>query len=135
MPENLLDSPAVMAELLPKRLQEFVRLIGLAATLKVVERYGGTRLYVPANPHSDHPLAVLIGLDQLTKLSAVYAGEDHFDIPRAVRALRHVRDVQMRADYKVKSAAVLAREHGLTERQVFNIVGAEGDPGQDGLFD
>lgn len=121
-------------QLLPKRLRDFVRLIGLPATLKLVERYGGTRLYVPANPHAEHPLAVLIGLDKLQALSSVYAMEDHFDIPKAERALRHLRDQQIREAYKTRSASALAREHGLTERQIFNIVGAP-EPDLGSLFD
>ena len=122
-------------QLLPKRLRDFVRLIGLPATLKLVERYGGTRLYIPANPHAEHPLAQLIGLDKLQALSSVYALEDHFDIPKAERALRHLRDQEIREAYKTRSASALAREHGLTERQIFNIVGcAEPDPGAT-LFD
>lgn len=128
------DWDEMAVQLLPKRLREFVRLVGLAATLKLVERFGGTRLYVPARPHADHPLAALIGLDKLEALSGVYAAEDHFDIPKAERSLRHLRDQQIRAEYATKSAGQLAREHGLTERQIFNIVGGS-EPDMGSLFD
>lgn len=119
------DWTAISAELLPKVLRDFVQLIGLAATMILVERFGGSRLYIPINPHEDHHLAKLIGLNNLVKLSRVYGLEDHFDIPRALRALRHIRDEKIRAEYGLKSASILARENGLTERQIFNIVGPD----------
>lgn len=114
-------------ELLPQVLQDFVRLIGLVATMLIVEAYGGRRLYIPINPHADHPIAKLIGLEKLTVLSKVYGLEDHFDIPKAVKALRHVRDEKIRAEYGPKSASMLALEHQLTERQIWNIVGRADD--------
>lgn len=130
------DWTDLSTELLPKVLQDFVRLIGLAATMILVENFGGRRLYVPVNPHPDHQLARLIGLDNLAKLSKVYGLEDHFDIPKAERALRHLRDQRIRAEYGPKSASTLAREHSLTERQIWNIVGrqAADNPDQTSLF-
>lgn len=119
------DWAALSTALLPKVLRDFVQRIGLAATMRLVEQFGGTRLYIPVNPHPDHHLAKLIGLENLTKLSSVYGAEDHFDIPRALHALRHLRDEKIRAEYGPKSASILARENSLTERQIFNIVGPD----------
>lgn len=116
---------SISAELLPKVLRSFVEHIGLAATMLLVEHFGGRRLYIPINPQEGHHLAKLIGLDNLVKLSRVYGAEDHFDIPRAMRALRQIRDDKIRAEYGPKSASALARENGLTERQIFNIVGLD----------
>lgn len=110
-------------DLLPQVLQDFVRLIGLPATMILVEHFGGRRVYIPANPTPEHHLAKLIGLDNLTALSSVYGLEAPMDIPRAVAALRHLRNTKIRDEYGPKSAAKLAREHGLTERQVYSIVG------------
>lgn len=112
-------------ELLPKVLQDFVQRTGIAATMILVEQLGGRRLYIPVNPHPDHHLAKLIGLENLTKLSSVYGAEDHFDIPSAMRALKHLHDEKIRSEYGPKSASTLAQENGLTERQIFNIVGPE----------
>lgn len=130
------DLADLSTDLLPQVLQDFVRLIGLAATMILVEHFGGRRLYIPINPRADHQLAKLVGLDNLTQLSKVYGLEDHFDIPKAERALRHLRDQRIRAEYGPKSASILAREHRLTERQIWNIVGRQADanPDQNSLF-
>jgi Mor family transcriptional regulator len=111
-------------ELLPKVLQDFVRLIGLHATMLLVERFGGLRIYIPLNPKPDHHFAQLIGIDNLVKLSKVYGREDHFELPKAERALLAIRNAKMKADYGPKSVRQLAAEHQLTERQVTRIVGA-----------
>lgn len=121
-------------ELLPKVLQEFVRLIGLHATMLLVERFGGLRIYIPLNPTADHQFAQIIGFENLVKLSQEYGREDHFELPKAARALRALRDAKMRAEYGPKSLRQLAAEHQLTERQVTRIVGAAVNDDQAELF-
>jgi Mor family transcriptional regulator len=123
-------------ELLPKVLQEFVRLIGLHATMLLVERFGGLRIYVPLNPKADHHFAQLIGLENLQKLSQVYGREDHFELPKAERALIALRNAKIKADYGPKSIRQLAAEHRLTERHVVRILGTgvNKNDGQPELF-
>jgi Mor family transcriptional regulator len=111
-------------ELLPKVLQEFVRLIGLPATMLLVERFGGLRIYIPLNPTPEHHFAQLIGYGNLIKLSQVYGREDHFELPKATRALTALRNAKIKAEYGPKSLRQLASEHRLTERQITRIVGA-----------
>lgn len=117
---------ALANELLPPRLQEFVRLIGLAPTMRLVERFGGLRIYIPAKATADHPLAELIGQENLAKLAEQYGIDgtgDRFLLPRAERALNAVRNARIRADYAAsKSLRELAIEHRLTERHVSRIV-------------
>jgi Mor family transcriptional regulator len=112
-------------DLLPNVLQDFVRLIGLQATMLLVEKFGGLRIYIPLNPTADHHFAQLIGLENLLKLSAVYGREDHFELPKAERALLAIRNAKMRGEYGPKSIRDLAAEHHLTERQVTRIVGSD----------
>lgn len=134
---ELADLSETALELLPRRLRDFVRLIGLPATLAIVERYGGTRLYVPATWGPEHPLVALIGEANLARLSAEFGGDEHADVPRGIRALRHLRDERIRAEYQTTSAAALARRYGLAERHIWRIVaqgGGAADSAQDGLF-
>src|SRR5215208_1085377 len=90
-------------ELLLKVLQDFVRLIGLHATMLLVEKFGGLRIYIPLNPSAEHHFAQLIGLGNLQKLSQVYGREDHFELPKAERALLALRNAKIKAEYGPKS--------------------------------
>jgi Mor family transcriptional regulator len=115
----------LFVDLLPPMLQEFVRLIGLQATMKMVQAYGGLRIYVPKYPTPDHTYAELIGFDNLVKLSKVFGRQDHFQLPKATRALEAIRNAKIIADYGAKppkTARQLAAEHSLTERQICRIL-------------
>lgn len=129
-------SAEIEARYLPGVLQDIAGMIGLPGTLKLVEKYGGTRLYVPQKLDAEHDLSRLIGLDHATMLAETYGGEDHFDIPRAVAATRAVRDAHIRADRADGiTHSQLALRYGLTERQIRNILGNEPeDDRQVGLF-
>lgn len=124
------------ARYLPGVLQDIAELIGLPSTLKLVEAYGGVRLYVPKKIDAEHDLSRLIGLEQATTLAENYGGEDHFDIPRAVAATRAARDTCIRADRaNGMTHRELALKNKLTERQIRTILGDEpGDDRQDNLF-
>lgn len=124
------------ASLLPGVLREMVSCIGLQATLRIVEHYGGVRLYVPVEIEADHPIAQMIGLDAARKLAAEYGGQDHFDIPRAAAALRAVRARQIRADRATgMTHRALARKYHLTERWIRHVLGDEETTAeQAGLF-
>ena len=120
---------AIDTDLLPPLLQDFVRLIGLTATLDLVHAYGGLRIYIPtpARVRPDHPIAKLIGTDRLAALAEVYGAEAHFPLPKAERALLAVRNARIAHDYATrKTARDLAAEHRLTERQIERIVAAAG---------
>lgn len=120
---------------LPGILRDLVDLIGLTVTLRLVEHYGGVRLYVPVKYDPEHMLVKLLGAPAAQKLIEHYGGEEHFDVPKAERAIRAVRDRKIRADYTHKSRRQLAREHRLTERQIGNIVsGVEIEDCQENLF-
>jgi Mor family transcriptional regulator len=119
----------IEADLLPPLLQDFVRLIGVQATMLLVQRHGGLRIYIPTPERctDDHHLAHLIGLKNLLKLAEVYGSNEHFQLPKAERALLAVRNARIVADYQTcKTARELAVEYGLTESQIVRILGQAG---------
>lgn len=126
LPQRIQVRAALASALLPPRLREFARLIGLPATLQLVEHYGGLRIYIPAHPTPDHPLAALIGFDKLSALSDEYSIDGtglRFVLPKAQRAFDAIRNEQIREDFsRGKSIRILAVEHSLVERQVSRIV-------------
>ena len=116
-------------ELLPKLLQDFVRLIGLEPVVALVRHSGGLRIYIPTPDRvtPDHPFVHVIGLDNLLKLAEVYGGEDHFQLPKAEKALIQVRNDRIARAYAThKTARELAVEYHLTEGQIVRIVAAMG---------
>ena len=114
---------------MPPLLQDFVRLIGLQATMSLVGALGGCRLYVPtaARATPSHSLAAIIGFENLLKLADEYGGQSHFQLPKADRALKAVRNAQIAQAYaKAQTARELAQAFGLTEGQVVRIVAQQG---------
>lgn len=120
---------ALVQELLPASLHQLVELVGLRATMGLVQHWGGIRVYIPEHAEADHVLIEKIGQDATRKLCREFGGET-VDVPRAYHAVKAALYRQIRHDYhqRGKSAAKLAREHGMTERWVYAIVSsAEGD--------
>ncbi|HJW81968.1 MAG TPA: Mor transcription activator family protein [Acidiferrobacterales bacterium] len=123
---------------LPESLRDVVELIGLAATLKLVEHFGGLiALYVPRDIEPEHPIAVAIGITAARKLAAHYGTDCLRNIPRCVAGLRRIRDAEIHRRHKIESAARLALAFGLTERQIWMILAeirAGTDDKQSALF-
>ncbi len=113
------------SDFLPPKLAELVDEIGFQATLKLVEKWGGIRLYVPLedNLSAEHPIAKELGFDVARKLARAHS--EWLEVPRAARYLRSVRDTIIREAYDESSAARLARRFGMTRRNVFYIVGRD----------
>lgn len=119
----------VSINLLPPLLQEFERLVGLQATMALVQKWGGLRVYFPTPERvtEEHPYAAVIGIEALLKLAKEYGGLPHFQLPKAERALQAVRNARIAAEYATnKTAREIAAEYGLTEGQVVRIVASMG---------
>jgi hypothetical protein len=109
---------------LPETLRDISELIGLPATLKLVECYGGiAALYIPRMIKPDHHLARNIGIEAARKLAAHYGTDCLRNIPRCAHKLRHFRNAEIRTRRKAgESPAILARAYGMTERNVWMIL-------------
>ncbi|WP_301181602.1 Mor transcription activator family protein [Thalassolituus sp. UBA3500] len=121
--------------LLPESIRDIIDLVGISAALRIVEERGGIRLYVPKTPAVNHWLSDLIGLDNMTALVNVYAGEE-IEIPRCAAALKAIKDHEIAT--AEGSVTELARRYGYTERGIRKIrrrVEEQGGVDQMGLFD
>ncbi len=103
---------------LPDSIQEMAELIGLPATLKIVEERGGIRLSIPTKVNDKSWLTQLIGREAMMLLVKHYKGEE-LDIPRCTAAVKAAQDAHI---YQQIQAGVpqskLAREYGYTERGI-----------------
>lgn len=120
--------------LLPGILLEISELIGIAATLKLVAKYGGVRLYVPKTLRPDHDLVAIINRELAETMIDRFGGEV-LEIPKALLANVSLRNVTIKQEYVILSQRQLALKYKLTERQIRNIVAGNGsDDNQMGLF-
>ncbi len=109
---------------LPQSLTEVVDAVGLAAALALVERAGGTRVYVPVQFDAGHFLAAWLGETDAARLVENFGGE-LLIVPRCLAAMRNVRDRQIRAKRKEGTrVSDLALQYRLTDRQVYTILAA-----------
>ncbi|MDX8386392.1 MAG: Mor transcription activator family protein [Gallionella sp.] len=113
-------------ELLPQMLQDLVAMITLPATMKIVEARGGTALYVPVRHLRDeHYLVKLIGREAAEILQHEYHGEE-LSIPTALKALRAIRNNEIRAKRRYMSQSMLAREYRMSGRNIRIICNEDG---------
>lgn len=112
-------------ELLSPLLLELESVIGLDATLKLVDRWGGGRLYIPEVMTEHHAIAEHIGMNLAKKMSSYY-GLELLDIPLARSYFRARRNREIYTRYKSgESASRLAKHYGLGLRQTWEILAGE----------
>jgi hypothetical protein len=67
----------------PANLEPFVVAIGVEATAKLLEAFGGTKVYVPKSPDATSPLVEAVGMDAAQALAKLWPAE----YPRIPKAL------------------------------------------------
>jgi Mor family transcriptional regulator len=109
---------------LPSLLQDIANTIGFDAAMKLVERFGGTRIYVP-RPQSmawNHPLSEALGSPDAVRLAHAFQGEA-VEIPLATDAQRFRRDVEIVSAYSQGATQrELAQKYRTSERNVRKIL-------------
>lgn len=110
-------------------IERLVELLGVAGALKLAERFGGQRLYMPERVKPEGALAQAIGFEAAQKLAFEWR-RDAVDIPKCAALLRARRDRQIREDTKAMSVAAVAEKWDTTERNVYMIL-ARPEPSAD----
>ncbi|AEJ01260.1 Mor transcription activator domain protein [Nitrosomonas sp. Is79A3] len=120
--------------LLPGILLEISELIGIKATLKLVAKYGGVRLYVPKTLRPDHDLVEIIGRESAEYMTDRFGGEV-LEIPKATLANTALRNISIRQEYSFLSQRQLALKYQTTERHIRRILsGCDQNDNQMDLF-
>lgn len=110
-------------ELLPANLRDIAEneQLGITVAMKLVDSYGGTRVWIPADVEHSHHLCRAIGFEKAQQLCLVYALE-YLSIEKADKALKLIRDKAIQNLLRSGATVVqAARKYELTERQVYNI--------------
>lgn len=122
---------------LPETAQRLVALIGLPATVLLVEKHGGKELALYGRGDSVARLAAMIGSAPADKLFAHF-GSDPFCVPRCTAALRDLRNAKIHADYDRltnvdglsgrRAIHSIVDTFALTERQIWRILKVSSHP-------
>lgn len=118
---------------LPPLLQHITELIGLDRCLRLVEAWGGTKVYIPMDEHldDDHWLVRCIGAEAAAALCAGLGSGDLL-LPKAATAIRAARNrAIVEALQQGASTREMALRYRLTERQVWEIKARCGLSGRD----
>lgn len=132
------ETVALVESALPEGAREFVRLVGLRATLALIAEFGGIEISFPQSAvglggERFDQIAAVVGIDNAENLGRWFKGCEPVYIPRAVRAMAAIRNRQMIEDFEqltqTKSArrAVndLAFSYRMCSRAIENIVNCE----------
>lgn len=108
---------------LPKGMDEFKTHLRNESIAKLIDAFGGLRLYVPKNASEHHPLALLLGYDEFEKLVYLKGGEEHFDI-RICKNLFRIAQEKKMAYLRERGASLreLAYMFYMTERSVLKVL-------------
>ena len=103
-------------------LEEIVEILGRENALKLIQRFGGTALYVPHNPDEHHPLTLILGVDGAARLASYYGGENLY-LPLGRKWLR---EQQRQLIHRLKSQEMptskIAQTIGCTPRWVRMVI-------------
>jgi Homeodomain-like domain len=98
-------------------LDELTNEIGADAAARLIDIFGGTRLYVPQSPDEDDLLTASLGHEAALKLARVYGG-DRTEVPNPTP--RRARIIELRETGC--SVDAIARKLGCTRRRVFQVL-------------
>jgi hypothetical protein len=110
---------------LPSSLKELRAYLSLEAIVRLIEAYGGAEAYIPSTAVNDSKLARTIGLEPAKTLSKVLAKSkpEILKVPRAARFRLYLRNMEIISRSDIGATSVdLARDFGLSQRQIFNIL-------------
>jgi Mor family transcriptional regulator len=99
-------------------------LIGAGMAYRLIEAYGGTRLYIPKPQRLSeyHRLSTTLGYSEALIL-AQHFGDSSVKVPTGHWAILHARNDLIHERYaKGETAAKLAREYGMAEDSIYRIV-------------
>lgn len=124
---------------LPKSARILAEVIGLPATLKLVEHYAGVRFCPPKSGADYAALAEIISEAAANKLAEHFPREE-IDIPKCEEALRAVTHNALRYDFYTlthgagalsarRAVTVLVRRYGYVDRYVWRLLKKTDDTG------
>ena len=107
---------------LPESLRRIAAIAGRRSALVLSAHHGGTHVSVPSHYHGDHPLSILLGPEAAEKLIRRWGGSKLY-VAKMDATARSRRNIEIVRAYEGGCPAhKLARQYGLSERQVWAIL-------------
>ncbi|MCW3835994.1 hypothetical protein ACFQ1E_08080 [Sphingomonas canadensis] len=103
-------------------LDEIAAVIGQANVDKLIERLGGSKVYVPKLMPANHEIAVVIGLRAATRLSE-YFHLRYLDLPKAHARRQRALDAALNPPDGM-TLAQIALAYDYTERHLYRMIAA-----------
>lgn len=111
-----------MKSRLPKIIRDVATVIGTKGAKKLMETYGGVRIFIPKKMSNQHKLAVMLGPNLAKKMSMHFGGES-IQVPKGAAVTRGIRNHEIVNLYgKGTRVCDLAMDFALTERQIYTIL-------------
>ncbi|WP_016950004.1 Mor transcription activator family protein [Anabaena sp. PCC 7108] len=114
-----------ISEVLPKTLKDLNKLIGLDATLSLVEKFGGSALYIPKSIKEGHKLSYL-AYEHIELLVREFAGTFIY-IPLCRAMEKSVRNQKIAEKRQSGTIDALAKEFNLSRRYIWYLLKKEKD--------
>lgn len=124
MAASSLDAQAIRT-LVPPMVADWIDLMGISPTLALVDAYPGVQLKVPMGRKAGKLSRRLVNIlgDEAADAFMERHGGEHLTVPRCAGLTRALRDAEIIAAYDGgEKLHDLALEHGLTVRQLRNIL-------------
>jgi hypothetical protein len=100
-------------------IDDVAAIIGFSATVRLIQWFGGSNLYVPSEAVTGHPLAALMGESALRALCLEF-GDQTIWIPKDMVAQSDMetKKAVAKAVLKGRGSLAISVELGITQRQV-----------------
>jgi hypothetical protein len=109
---------------LPPQARRLVRIIGLPATVRLLQAFGGGRITIPLTADGAVTLRAVLSDAELAALAGSSLAGERLELPTAKKIARQLRNAQILADRQRLPLDQVARKWGLTRRQIINLSGA-----------
>lgn len=119
--ENLAINPSVDETLLPPRLRQLVEVLGVPATLALLEAYGGTRVEFPEHADRSTKFCQVLNSGQLIALVASPLRGQRIELPKADKIQIQLRNQYIRSKKGELTKAELALELNVCTRTIQTI--------------
>lgn len=110
---------------LTMRAKELANVIGLEAALILIDKFGGTAIWIPKNAKPDHSHSLLIGFEAFQKLTRYY-GDTSLEIDLCAALNRYARNQKIIEDSKALTHREIAQKYSTTERNIRKILSKAG---------